>query len=161
MPALALRRQKDRHQESWQVCYGDVQVGWIGERAGVPKDAEQWGWHCGFFPLTHRGLRAHGVAESFDQARSAFEAAWRDYLPRCTEADFDEYRFERAHDAWKRRMWDAGCPMPSPTLSGTTKCFCGATISLRTSEDHIRAHHMEVVVMSTEKDDDGNACLRP
>ena len=47
MPALTRRREKDRQQERWQVFYGDVQVGWIGERAGVPKDVEQWGWHCG------------------------------------------------------------------------------------------------------------------
>jgi hypothetical protein len=47
MPARTRRREKDRQQESWQVFYGDVQVGWIGERAGVPKGVEQWGWSAG------------------------------------------------------------------------------------------------------------------
>jgi hypothetical protein len=54
MSALTRRREKDRHQESWQIYYGDICVGWIGERAGVPKDVEQWGWNCGFYAVSHR-----------------------------------------------------------------------------------------------------------
>jgi hypothetical protein len=49
MPALTRRRSKDAHAESWQVFYGDVQVGTIGIPAGVP-DVDQWGWSCGFYP---------------------------------------------------------------------------------------------------------------
>jgi hypothetical protein len=30
MPALTRRRSKDAHAESWQIFYGDVQVGTIG-----------------------------------------------------------------------------------------------------------------------------------
>ena len=40
MHALTRHREKDRHQECWQIFYGDVQVGTITERAGVPKDAD-------------------------------------------------------------------------------------------------------------------------
>ena len=65
MPALTRRREKDRHQESWQIFYGDIGVGWIGKRAGVPKDVKQWGWNCGFYPVSHRGFRTDGVAETF------------------------------------------------------------------------------------------------
>ena len=36
MPALTRRRSKDAHAESWQIFYGDLQVGTIGIRAGVP-----------------------------------------------------------------------------------------------------------------------------
>jgi hypothetical protein len=43
MPALTRRRLKDAHAESWQIFYGDVQVGTIGIRAGVPTDVDQWG----------------------------------------------------------------------------------------------------------------------
>jgi len=57
MPALTRRRKKDRHQECWHVFYRDVQVGMISERAGVPVDFDQWGWHCGFSPALDRGLR--------------------------------------------------------------------------------------------------------
>jgi hypothetical protein len=143
MIALTRRRQKDRHQECWDILYGDVRVGAIGERAGVPKDVEQWGWHCGFYPVSHRGVSTDGVAETFDQARAAFEAAWRGYLPRCTDADFDAYRYQQAFTAWKYAMWDAGCKMPTQTVTGATKCFCGVMINNRTSGDHIRACHME------------------
>jgi hypothetical protein len=134
MSALTRRRQKDRHQESWQIYYGDVCVGWIGERAGVPKNFERWGWHVGFFPASHRGLRFYGVAETFEEARRAFEKAWRRYLSACTDA----------HTAWKRRMWDTGCSMPTETVSGVTKCFCGEMINIKTSGDHIRASHMDI-----------------
>jgi len=40
-------------------------------------------------------------------SRAAFEAAWRDYLPNCTDADFTEYRRQRDWTAWKYAMWDA------------------------------------------------------
>jgi hypothetical protein len=142
MAALTRRREKDRHQEGWRIFYGDIEVGWIGQRAGVPKDAEQWGWFCGFFPISHCG-GAEGVAPSFEKARADFEAAWADILPRCTDADFDEHRFQRAKIAWKYRMWDEGCRMPTQTVSGMSKCFCGAIINNKTSGDHIRARHME------------------
>jgi hypothetical protein len=82
MPALTRRREKDRNQECWHVFYGDVQVGWIGERAGVPKVADQWGWRCGFVPAMNRGLRADGTAESFEQARADFAAVWARCLQR-------------------------------------------------------------------------------
>jgi hypothetical protein len=144
MHALTRRRQKDRAQESWHIYYGDVCVGWIGERAGAPKNFERWGWHCGFHPVSHRGIRFYGVAETFEEARGAFEKAWRRYLSACTDADFDEYRFERAHTAWKYRMWDTGCTLPTQTVSGRSKCFCGVIINAKTSGDHIRACHMDV-----------------
>ena len=77
MPALTRRRSKDAHAESWQIFYGDVQVGTIGIRAGVLADVDQWGWSCGFHPLNW----VQGTAETFEEARGDFEAAWRDYLP--------------------------------------------------------------------------------
>jgi hypothetical protein len=141
---LTRRRERDRHQESWQVFYGNVQVGWIGERAGVPKGVERWGWFCGFFPLSHRGIRADGTAATFEQARADFEAAWADILPLCTDADFAEHRHHRAATAWKYAMWDAGCRMPPQTVDGRSRCFCGVEITNRSIGDHVRACHMEV-----------------
>jgi hypothetical protein len=58
------------HQECWRVFYGDVCVGTIGLRAGVPTDVDQWSWSCGYFPLSHRGRRAEGTAMTFAQARA-------------------------------------------------------------------------------------------
>src|SRR5450755_2063498 len=109
MPALTRRRDPDIHHECWHVYYGDVHVGTIGERAGVPVDVHQWGWSCGFYPLSHRGRRAEGTAMTFAEARGDFEAAWREYLPNCTVADFTAYRRQRAFTEWKYAMSDAGC----------------------------------------------------
>jgi hypothetical protein len=141
MSTLTRRREKDVQQESWRIFYGDVQVGWIGE-ARRPSSNGAGG--CGFYPLTHRGVRADGIAETFDQARSEFEDAWRDYPPRCTEVDFEEYRRQEAWTAWKYAMWDAGCRMPTQTVDDRARCFCGVEITNRSTSDHIVACHMRV-----------------
>ena len=44
MPTLTCSRDPDAPQETWHIHYGDVQVGMIGRRAGVPAEADQWGW---------------------------------------------------------------------------------------------------------------------
>ena len=88
MPALTRRRYPER-QDCWHVYYGDVHVGTIAIRAGVPVDVDRWGWDCGFYPRSHHGLQVQGTAETFDQARTDFEAAWKEYLPKCSQADFD------------------------------------------------------------------------
>src|SRR3981081_3585682 len=42
MPALTRRRSRSAPAESWQIFYGDVQIGTIGIRAGVPVGVDQW-----------------------------------------------------------------------------------------------------------------------
>jgi hypothetical protein len=79
MPKLTRRCSPDR-QNYWRVFYGDVCVGTIGRRAGVPIDVDQWEWSCGF---------------SFEVARTGFEAAWRAFLPTRTEANFQAWRDRR------------------------------------------------------------------
>ena len=93
----------------WHVFYGDVQVGTIAVQSGLPVKAKQWRWDVGFYPASHRGRSRSGYASTFDQARAGFEAAWKDYLPRCTEADFVEYRRQRAWTAWKYAMHGRAC----------------------------------------------------
>jgi hypothetical protein len=107
MPILTRRRSPER-SDCWHVYYGDVQVGTNAARAGVPVDVDQWGWQCGFYPPSHNGRHCDGTAETFERARAEFEVAWREYLPKCTEADFAEYRRQEAWTAWKYAMWDAG-----------------------------------------------------
>jgi hypothetical protein len=41
MPILSRRRAANPHQVTWHVYSGDVHVGAIGERAGVPIDVDQ------------------------------------------------------------------------------------------------------------------------
>jgi hypothetical protein len=143
MTALTRRRDPDANQESWLVYYGDIQVGSIAMRAGVPADKDQWGWSVGFDPASHRGLRASGTAKSFDAARAAFDVAWQWLLPKFTEGDFTEYRRHRAFDAWKHQMWDAECKLPTQVADSRSTCFCGAAIDVADVESHVCAAHME------------------
>jgi hypothetical protein len=112
MPALSRRLDPDVRQECWLVYYGDVHVGTIGIRAGVPVDKDQWGWSCGFYPPSHEGRHIEGTAVTFEQARSEFEAAWKEYLPNCSEADFQEWRDHEAWTAEKYRRFDRHERMP-------------------------------------------------
>ena len=41
------------------------------------------------------GDRQSGSATTFDQARAAFEAAWRRILPTLSESNFEAYRTDR------------------------------------------------------------------
>jgi hypothetical protein len=43
---------------------------------------------------------------------------------RCTEADFVEYRRQRAFTAWKYAMHDVGLPLPTQSATGQARCFC-------------------------------------
>jgi hypothetical protein len=54
MPELTRRRYRERH-DCWHVYYGDVRVGTIALRTGIPHDEDPWGWSCGFYPGSHPG----------------------------------------------------------------------------------------------------------
>jgi hypothetical protein len=142
MPALTRRRDPEARQESWRVFYGDVQVGTIGLRSGVPMHAEPWHWSCRFYPVSHRGLREDGIAPAFSTARSDFESAWSRLLPKITDADLSEYRRECAWIAWKYGMWDCGCKLPTQEPSGLSRCFCGTEIGIVRTRLHVYAVHM-------------------
>ena len=92
MPALTRRRDRNIPQECWRVFYGDVRVGTIAECVGNPSAAPKWQWNCGFYPGSRPGDCTCGTAADFQQARAAFESAWRVFLAKRTEADFQEWR---------------------------------------------------------------------
>jgi hypothetical protein len=48
----------------------------------------------------------YGTAKAFNDARAAFEAAWRDYLSKRSETDFEEWRQDAAWHAAKYARWD-------------------------------------------------------
>jgi hypothetical protein len=81
MPSLTRRRSDNPHRTTWHVYYGDVHIGTIAERAGVPVDVDQWKWSCGFYPGLHPGQHRYGTAASFEEARFGFEAGWKALLP--------------------------------------------------------------------------------
>jgi hypothetical protein len=142
MRALTRRRDPDASREAWLIHFGDIHIGSIGMRAGVPNNVDEWQWRCGFYPASHRGVRADGTAKSFNEASNSFESAWRELLPQITEADFSEHRRYPAWDAWKRAMWDTGCPLPTQVADGRSRCFCGAEINIAGVEQHVNAAHI-------------------
>jgi hypothetical protein len=125
MPALSRRRSlDDPHRETWLIYFGDVRGGSIGRRAGVPNSAPQWGWSCGFYPGSEPGDHRSGVAETFDEARTGFEAAWQKLSATWSEADYEARRRERDWTAWKDCMHRLALPLPTQRPNGIARCFC-------------------------------------
>jgi hypothetical protein len=112
MPELSRRRSLDALEECWHIYYGDVRVGTIAIRTGMPPGEDPWGWNCGFYPGSHPGECADGTAATFDQARADFEQAWAVFLSNRTDADFQEWRDQRDFTAEKYRRFDRGERMP-------------------------------------------------
>jgi hypothetical protein len=135
MPALTRRRSPDARQECWHVYYGDVHVGTIAIRSGSPHDEDPWGWSCGFYPGSHPGECTSSTAVTFDQARAAFEAAWRVFLSNRTEADFQERRDARDWHARKHAMWAAGELLPSQKPNSMMRCPCGVAFDSHDPDD--------------------------
>jgi hypothetical protein len=112
MPALTRRRDPNAHQECWRIYDGDVHVGTIAVRSGIPHDQPAWGWQCGYYPGSEPGEYLSGTAAIFDQARADFEAAWRVFSAKRTEADYQAWRDHRDWTAEKYRRFDRGERMP-------------------------------------------------
>jgi hypothetical protein len=80
MPELTRRRSLESPDECWHVYYGDVYVGTIALRTGMPPGEDPWDWNCGFYPGGHPGECTDGTAATFKRARADFEKAWRVFL---------------------------------------------------------------------------------
>jgi hypothetical protein len=141
MTTLTRRRDLNSREEAWLIFYGDVHVGTIGRRSGNPTGTDSWDWRCGFYPGSNTGDEGHGTAADFQAARAA--SAWSVFLPKRTEADFEEWRRDRASTAWKYAMWDAGCKLPTQMADGRSRCFCGAEITIVNTAEHIYSVHKE------------------
>src|ERR1700737_1675029 len=125
MPALTRRRSEDHREECWHVYYGDVHVGTIAIRVGIPHHEDPWGWICGFYPGSEPGEYLDGTAATFDQARPDFEAAWGIFLSKRTEADFQAWRDQRDWTERKYAMWERGERLPSQMPNSLMTCPCG------------------------------------
>jgi hypothetical protein len=89
-----------------------VQVGAIAKAVGNPNAVESWRWSCGFYPGSNPGEHRNGSAPSFEAARAAFEAAWRENLPKRTEADIQAWRSAGVDRRQKYRRFARGERMP-------------------------------------------------
>ena len=148
MPELSRRRNPERH-DCWHVYYGgDVHVGSVSRCVGNPNAVERWQWSCGFYPGSHPGESVHGTAPTFEDARAAFEAAWRDYLPKRTDADFQAWREERDWTERKYAMWARGERMPSQKPSSLMTCPCGERFDSHRLEDTmLHVPHIEAATV--------------
>jgi hypothetical protein len=124
MPELTRQRTSDRH-ETWTIRYGDVDVGTIAQQDWDPNPERSgvWQWSCGFYPL-HRDACFRGEAREFGAARAGFDAAWKLFLPRRTEAEFEACRRQQQWTANKYALWDAG--YRNKLGRGPIRCACGA-----------------------------------
>jgi hypothetical protein len=129
MPALTRRRCTNPHQVTWHVYYGDVPVGTIGQRAGVPVDADQWQWSCGFYPGLEPGQHHHGIARTFAEARAGFEADWNWLLPEIPNEAFDEWRQDHEYRMEIKAKRDRGDRLDSEIPSSMMLCACGITFN--------------------------------
>src|SRR6266566_8561411 len=140
MPALTRRRSADHRHQCWHIYYGDVHVGTIAERVGNPPDTDPWEWSCGFYPGSHPGEHESDTAPTFDDARADFERAWRVFLAKRTEADFQAWREQRDWTARKYARWDAGKRLEPPNYgpgkpcSRFRKCPCGEVFDMQGPE---------------------------
>ena len=106
MPELTRRRYRER-QDCWHVYYGDVHVGTIARRVGIPPCGKPWGWICGF-PGSKPAEFRDGTAATFDRARADFSIAWQRFSAERTEADYQAWRDQRDWAAEKYRRFDRG-----------------------------------------------------
>lgn len=142
MPELRRRPHDNPQQTGWDIYYGDVHIGHIGTRAGVPKDVEQWGWSLGFYPGTDLpDQHSHGIGETFEECRSDFEKAWDELRPKLTEEAYERWRYQRDSTAWKYRMWAEKLLLPTQTREDRSRCFCGVEISNKDIPEHVRTVH--------------------
>ena len=113
MPELTRRRSLESPDECWHIYNGDVHVGTIALRTGMPPGEDPWDWNCGFYPGSHPGECTDGTAATFKRARADFEKAWRVFLSKRTEADFQAWRDQRDWTTEKYRRFDRHERMPS------------------------------------------------
>ena len=69
-------------------------------------------------------------AATFEAARAKFEAAWQDYVPRCTAAAFQTWRDQQAWTKEKYRRFDRGEPMPPDWRPPRMGAGCAAPFRL-------------------------------
>lgn len=97
---LSRRPDKGRNRQGWFIYFGDVCIGHIAMRSGVPVSEPQWGRTCGFCPGCDPGQQTHGTGETFEEARAQFVDAWNRLRPTRTEAHFELWRHHRDWTAW-------------------------------------------------------------
>jgi hypothetical protein len=141
------------------MYYGDVRVGVIALRVGIPHDEDPWGWSCGFYPGSHPGECTNGSAATFEQARSDFAEAWRLFLVNRTEVDFKDgaRRGTGRRENMRCGMLASGLPPnewePRKPCSTFMKCLCGEIFnSHRLEENLTHVSHIRLSAIPNNRD---------
>jgi hypothetical protein len=139
-----LTRRRDPDQpDCWRVYCDDIHAGTISKGTGMPNARNDWKWSAGFYPGSRPREIKGGSADTFEEAKVAFEAAWLTFARSRKPGDLDARRDQRDWTAWKYRMRDNGLPLPTQSDNGRAPCFCGAEITAASVYEHIRAAHQE------------------
>ena len=94
------------------------------------------------FGVASEGVRVRHRGQ-FDEARAAFESAWRLFLSNRTKADFQAWRDHRDWTARKYALWDAGKRLEPPSYgpgkpcSRFMRCPCGEVFDMHGPEQVI------------------------
>jgi hypothetical protein len=108
-----LRRRRDPDRpDCWFIYCGDIHAGTIAKAVGMPNAFNNWNWSAGFYPGSRPGETKTGCADSFEEAKAKFEAAWLVFASTRTENDYQEWRDQRDWTARKYAARDQGKPVP-------------------------------------------------
>ena len=107
-----VRRPDPHRKDTWSIYAGDIVAGSIARAAGTPNALVQWKWSAGFYPGSKPGEIKGGTTDTFEQARAAFEKAWRVFASARTEADYAEWRDQRDWTARNYSLRDRSLPVP-------------------------------------------------
>jgi hypothetical protein len=89
------------------VCHADWET--HGRAAGPIRNEKMLTWKPDLVVACPGG---DGTADTFDQPRAAFEAAWQVFAANCPERDYQAWRDQHDWTAEKYRRFDRGEPMP-------------------------------------------------
>jgi hypothetical protein len=142
MPDLTRRRNLEVRDECWNVYYGDVRVGTIAIRSGMPHHEDPWGWACGLYPGSHpREWRPSTKPAPTSKQRGVYCGVY--FCQTGPRADFQAWRDQRDWTTRKYAMWQAGERLPSQKPSSLMRCPCGEIFdSHRLENTVIHVPHM-------------------
>ena len=108
MPALSRRRSTDAREECWHIYYGACASARSQDASATRLTLTPGNG----YPGSHPRECTSDTSETFEQARTDFEAAWAVFLSKRTPADFQAWREQQAWTAEKYRRFERGERMP-------------------------------------------------
>jgi hypothetical protein len=147
LPALTRRRYPERH-DCWHVYYGDVHVGTIAPRTGVPHDEDPWGWSCGF---ASRGMHQR-IGRNFRPGARRLRSRMARVSVEADESRFSGVARRAGLDRAQICHVAAGERLPSQKPSSLMTCPCGEVFdSHRLEHTLIHVPYISAVARGTNR----------